>query len=74
MYCISNYYKPDKQGVFAAKDCNEFVKRIVKDFEEAHHIKASLVIVPDDYTGDLNGKGYKIVGGGKPKCHYYITL
>jgi len=75
MYTIHWFYQTNRQGNFAPEDCDEFVERIIKDFEIKRGKYPTLLLIPQDHTGKENyGDNITVERKGHPHGHYYLGI
>jgi len=55
-------------------DYNKFIEEVVYNYTTLTGLKPNMVLVPEDYTGDIHIDGLTIKAGAKPKNHYYVGI
>jgi hypothetical protein len=74
--CFNIYdnYKPKRDKTFRPEDCDEFVGDIIRYFKRKIGVSPTLLIIPEEHTGETKLNGITVEDGGKPKGHYFLGL
>jgi hypothetical protein len=70
---IYPYAKASRSGEFKPQDCDEFVHWIVEDFEIKMGKSPTLLLIPENHTGEESyEKHITVRREGRPYGHYYL--
>jgi hypothetical protein len=73
MYMIYPHFKRNRKGEFKPEDCDKFVQWIIEDFEIKMGKSPTLLLVPENHTGEETyGKHIIVRREGRPYGHYYL--
>ncbi len=71
MYVITA--KRTRKGDLKPKDCDEFVKGMLNDFEIKMGEPPTLLLIPEDHTGkETYGEHITVKRQARPYGHYYL--
>ena len=69
---IYTNYKPKRDKTFKPEDCDKFVQEIIRYFKRKLGAAPTLLIIPEEHTGETKLNGITIREGGRPKGHYLL--